>query len=372
MSSSTYKGFSTTHLLWNNLKARPMRSALSIVAIALQVCLVLFVVGLTSGAIAEWSKRVEGVGADLLVQPPNASIFFALSNAVMQESVGRQIAELKTVDQVAPVLLVMNLPTLDLVYGIDYDSFNSLSKGFHYLAGGPPQSPDDALVDDIKAQSLHLKVGDKMVLLNHEFTICGIVSHGKGARFFISLKKAQEIAGAEGRVSMFYVRSAGDTERARQQIVKLLPQHRVRSMAEYLTLLNSDQLPELKPFQRSLIAVGVIISFLVVLLTMHTLVLERTREIGILKALGYSRSGIVGLILSETVLMAFLGIVLGLVSTLGGQAVLKEVKPTLNLLITQEWVLRSIMLALVGSVAGALYPALRAAACDPVDALAYE
>ena len=99
--------------------------------------------------------------------------------------------------------------------------------------------------------------------------------------------------------------------------------------------------------------------------------IERTREIGILKALCYSRSGIVRLILCETVLMTFLGIVLGLVGTLGGQVILKEVKPTLHLLITQEWILRSIVLALTGSVAGALYPALRAAACDPVDALAY-
>lgn len=359
-------------MLWNNLRARPLRTALSVVAIALQVLLVLFVVGLTSGAISEWSKRVEGVGADLLIQPPNASIFFALSNAVMQESGAEKVLELKSVDQVAPVLLVMNVPTLDLVYGIDYKSFNSLSRGFLYLHGRAPESGEEAIVDDVKAQSLGLKVGDKMVLLGHEFTISGIVAHGKGARFFISLAKAQDIAGAEGRVSMFYVRSTGDTERARQDIVKLLPQHRIRSMAEYLTLLNSDQLPELKPFQHSLITVGVVISFLVVLLTMHTLVLERTREIGILKALGYSRSGIVRLILGETLLMTLLGIGLGLIGTVVGREVLRETMPTLNLLITQEWVLRSVVLALAGSVAGAAYPAMRAAGYDPVDALACE
>lgn len=372
MNAKGDNGFPLARLLWNNVKARPARTAVSVAAIALQVCLVLFVVGLTSGAVSEWSKRVEGVGADLLVQPPNASIFFALSNAVMQESEGEKIAALPGVDQVAPVLLVMNAPTLDLVYGIDYPSFNALSKGFLYLQGSPPHSPDDVLIDDIKSQSMGLKVSDKVVLFGQEFNVCGIVAHGKGARFFISLDKAQDIAGADKRVSMFYVRSTGDTEKTREEIVALLPNHRVRSMAEYLTLLNSDQLPELKPFVRSLIIVGVLISFLVVLLTMYTLVLERTREIGILKAIGAGRADIFRLILGETLLMASLGILAGLVSTAAARAVLHETKPALAVLITPEWVLRSIALALAGSIAGAVYPACRAAGCDPVDALAYE
>lgn len=361
-----------SRLLWSNLKARPLRTALSIVAIALQVCLVLFVVGLTYGAVAEWSRRVEGVGADLLIQPPNASIFFALSNQLMQQSVGEEVARLPGVDQVAPVLLVMNTATLDLVYGIDYPSFNALGRGFLYLRGRPMQRPEEVIVDDIKARALKLEVDDKVTLLGHEFTVAGIVAHGKGARFFLMLDKAQDIAGAENRVSMFYVRSMGDTERTRQEIARVLPNHRVRSMAEYITLLNSDQLPELKPFVRSLVSLGVAISFLVVLLTMHTLVLERTREIGILKALGARRLDILWLILGETALMALLGIVLGLIATVVGWFALRQAIPTLHLLISHEWVLRAILLALGGAIAGALYPAVRAARADPVDALAYE
>src|SRR2546425_2344922 len=80
-------GFSIWRLLWNNLGARPLRSTLSVVAIALQVFLILLIVGLTTGVMAEWANRVEGVGADIMVQSPNSSIFFAVSSAVMQESV---------------------------------------------------------------------------------------------------------------------------------------------------------------------------------------------------------------------------------------------------------------------------------------------
>lgn len=171
---------------------------------------------------------------------------------------------------------------------------------------------------------------------------------------------------------MFYVRSKGATDATRAEIVKLLPNYRVRSMAEYLSLMNSSNLPELKPFIRSMVVLGVTISFLVVLLTMHTMVLERTREIGILKALGSSRWNILTLIVGEALMMTGLGVLAGLVGTFGTAALLKHISPTLMILITKDWVLRAASLAVLGTVAGALYPAFRAAQADPVDALAYE
>ena len=359
-------------LLWSNLRARPIRTVLSTVAIALQVFMVLFFVGLTSGIVSEWAKRVEGVGADILVQPPNASIFLVFSPAVMLESIAQQIGSLKGVDEIAPVLAVMNSNTMDVVYGIDYTRFNALSKGFLFLQGKPFESLEEVIVDDIKAHTKNMRLGDKVTLLGREFTVCGIVAHGKGARFFIPLKSAQEISGAEGRVSLFYVRSMGETEHTRQEIVKLLPTYRIRSMGEYMTLMNSENLPQFKPFIRAMLGIGVMISFLVILLSMHTLVLERTKEIGILKSLGASRIDIIRLIVGETLLMAGCGIVVGLVSTYGLVALLKQTAPTLTVLISQEWILRTSALAIVGAVAGALYPAFRAAGFDPVDALSYE
>ncbi|HUI74167.1 MAG TPA: FtsX-like permease family protein [Candidatus Acidoferrum sp.] len=371
--NETYEGqLSELQLLWGNISARPFRASLSIAAIAMQVILVLMIVGLTSGVVAEWAKRVEGVGADLMVQPPNSSIFFAFSSAVMPESLADQIAKLPGVDEVAPTLILMDQKNFVVVYGIDYQRFNALSRGFLFRDGGPFTSPDDALADDVVAQSRGLKVGDTVTLLNHSFRICGIVAHGKGARFFIPLKTAQDIAGAENRVSMFYVRSKGDTEATREQILRLDPQNRVRSMAEYMTLMNSSNLPELKPFIRTMVGIGVIISFLVVLLNMHTLVMERTREIGILKALGCSRFDIVKLFLGETLILAVCGSLVGIGLTFVTQTLLHATTPTLQILITPSWVFGAILLALAGAAAGALYPSLRAASYDPVVALAYE
>ena len=294
MEDKSYKGFLVWHLLWSNLGVRPLRSALSVLALSLQVFLVLLIVGLTSGALADWRTRAEGVGADIIVQPPNSSIFFAFSSAVMPESLEDQLASLPGVDEVAPVLIVVDQHNLGVVYGIDYERFAGLSHGFSFLSGRPFQQPAEAIADDLAASSRHLRVGMTTTLNGHDFKISGIVVHGKGARFFIPLKTAQDIAGADKRVSMFYVRSTGDTEAVRNELIKLLPTYKIRSMAEYSSLMTSSNLPELKPFIRSFILLGVAISFMVVLLTMHTMVLERTRDIGVLKALGSSRLEICG------------------------------------------------------------------------------
>lgn len=364
--------FSLLQMFWGSITSRPLRSFLSVIAIAIQVILVLMIVGLTSGVVSEWGKRVEGVGADILVQPPNSSIFFAFSSAVMQESLGDQIASLSGVDEVAPTVILTEPKSLVMIYGIDYQRFNALSKGFLFLDGRPFEGPDEVIADDIIARTRHLKVGDQVALLNHTFTVSGIVAHGKGARFFIPIRTAQEIAGAEHRVSMFYVRSKGDTEATRLQIAKLLPQSSIRSLAEYVSLMNSSNLPQLRPFTRTMVALGIVISFIVVLLNMHTLVMERTREIGVLKALGFSRFDIVRMLLTETFILALFGTLFGVGLTFLTQAILKQTNPGLTVLISPSWIFAAIVLALIGAAAGALYPALRAATYDPVVALAYE
>jgi len=115
-----------------------------------------------------------------------------------------------------------------------------------------------------------------------------------------------------------------------------------------------------------------VVSFLVVLLNMHTMVMERTREIGILKALGFSRLDVVQMLLGETLILASMGTALGIALTFVTQAVLKQTNPGLTILISPAWLFSAAALALLGAASGAVYPALRAASYDPVVALAYE
>lgn len=359
-------------LILANLRARPVRTVLSMAAVSLQVFLLLFLMGLSTGIVQEWGKRVEGIGADLLVQPPNSSIFLGLSSAVLPEELTSSLKRIEGVQTVSPVLAVINTTSLSMIYGIDFNSYDQLGRGFLFHQGGRFQGPHDVIIDDIKAAANGLKVGDSMPLLNQTFRICGIVEHGRGARYFIPLRTAQEQVGVEGRVSMFWVKTDGDPAAVRQRIEQLLPRHRVRLMDEYLSLMVSSNLPQMRPFTNAVILVGLIITFLVVLLSMYTMVLERTREIGILKAMGASRWTIVTLLLCEALVIAVVGALAGVAASYLVRGIVMHLRPTLSIVITSWWLLQGVVLALGGCVLGSVYPALRAAAADPVTALAYE
>ena len=108
------------HMIVQNVLHRPVRTAITLIGVAVEVTLVIIVVGLTSGLLTETAKRTEGVGADVMVQPPSASIFMAFSGAPMPIAIGAKLEELEYVQSVAPVLVQFNsVNGLDIVCGIN-------------------------------------------------------------------------------------------------------------------------------------------------------------------------------------------------------------------------------------------------------------
>src|SRR5471032_2365771 len=119
------------HMIVQNVLHRPLRTLITILAVAIEVTLVIIVVGLTSGLLAESAKRIEGVGADIMVQPPSASVFMAFSGAPMPIAIGDKLKELDYVQAIAPVLVQFNsVNGLDVVFGVDPASFTAVSNGF--------------------------------------------------------------------------------------------------------------------------------------------------------------------------------------------------------------------------------------------------
>jgi len=117
--------------------------------------------------------------------------------------------------------------------------------------------------------------------------------------------------------------------------------------------------------------VAAAISVLVILLAMYTTVTERTRQIGILKSLGMSKTAIAWVIEQEAIIVSFLGVVVGVLLTMLAQLIVTRTT-SLAIEIEPRWVLISLGIGLLGGTIGALYPALRAARQDAVDALSYE
>jgi len=293
----------------------------------------------------------------------------------MPVKLGDRLAEIPHVLAVAPVLFVVNaVAGLSVIYGIDMSSFDRVSGGFVYHAGGPFQAPYDILADDVYAKANHTKVGDTLNMLNHEFHVAGIVEHGKGARLFIPLTTAQDMMGAQDKASIFFVKCTDPaySEGVTEAIHKLLPKHTILPIKDYMSMMTSNNLPELNVFIGAMIAIAVSIGFLVIFLSMYTTITERTREIGILKSLGASKGYIMAIILREAGLLAAVGILAGCLGSLIVRKAFLMVYPTLSIELSPEWALYAALLAIGGNLLGAFYPAMRAAQLDPVDALAYE
>jgi putative ABC transport system permease protein len=364
-------------MIVGNLVHRPLRSLISVVAIALEVTMILLIVGLSLGMLQDSRARTAGIGADVLVLPPGSSFITAFSGAPMPIKVGGVLASLPHVKSVAPVITqVASSGTLEVIAGIDLSSYESMSSGFHYLAGGPFQGPNDVLVDDLFAKSKHAKAGDSIEILNNKFRICGIVERGKGARKFVPLDTLQDLIGAKDKATVFYLK-LDDPANADAVVdeIKHVPgmeRYVANSMASYLAMMTTSNYPGLSTFIDVVVGISVVIGFIVIFQAMYTAVMERTREIGILKSMGASRLYIVNVVLRETILLALGGIVLGIAVSLAARMALAQKFPLLQVVVDGGWMVRATLIAIAGAIAGALYPAFKAAQKDPIDALAYE
>ena len=364
-------------MIFANLVHRPFRTIISVVAVAVEVTLILLIVGLSIGMLNDAKNRQAGIGADIMVQPPNSSLLMGVNGAPVSIKLADRLRKLDHVVAVTPVVAQLNTAgSVEVIDGIDLQSFEAVGGPMRYIAGGPFQGPEDILVDDYVAAAQKLKVGDSIETLNHTFRIAGVVDHGRGARKFVPIATLQDIIGAQGKASIFYVK-LDDPNNADAVVheIKSIPgmeQYGVRSLKEYLSLMTSSSIPGLSTFIKVVIGISMVIGFIVIFQAMYAAVMERTREIGILKSLGAGKVYIVNVILRETLLIAVGGIILGIAVSYMARVVLHQKFQTLPILITPEWLTRATLIAIIGSLLGAVYPALKAAQKDPIDALAYE
>jgi len=364
-------------LIFANLLHRPVRTVISVLAVAIEVIMILSIVGIFMGMLNDQRQRTNGIGADLMVRPSNASIMNGISGAPIPIRDIDAIRPLPHVAVAAPVITFFNTSPDDfgVIYGIDYPSFDAL-RPFVFLSGGPFQGANDAIVDDVFAGAKY-HVGDTVKVMNHPFRISGIVEHGKGGRKLIPIvTMGQLLGGAEGKCSIFYIKS--DDPANEQAIIdeihatKGLKDFPVQTMEEWLSEMTPDRLPGFNIALDIVTGIAVIVGFLVIFQSMYTAVLERTREIGILKSMGASKLTIVGVVLRETAVMAVAGVLVGIAGTYGVRLLLVHAFPTQHFEITGLWLARGAAIAFAGALCGALYPAWLAARKDPIDALAYE
>jgi putative ABC transport system permease protein len=360
-------------LIFANLTHRPVRTLLSVLAIAVEVTMILTLVGVSHGTLDSSMQRARGVGADIIVRPPGTSVMAALSSAPMSDKLLPFLMKQPHVT-LATGTVLQGLSGFDFITGVDFGPFNKMSGGFTYLSGGDPVNDNDITVDASYAQQHKLSVGSTLPLIDHQWHVTGIFDGGKLARICVKLPALQEIAGSTGHLSQIYVK-LDDPNLAQQGADALkseLPGYQIYTMDEFTSMFSISNVGMLRDFIGVVIGIAVVVGFIVVFMAMYTAVLERTREIGIIKAVGGSSGLVLSLLLRETLLLAVFGTLLGIVLTYGTQWLMHALPSNLVQETVYWWWLYAGGIAIVGSMLGVIVPGVKAVKQDVTEALSYE
>jgi putative ABC transport system permease protein len=363
-------------LVFENVKHRPMRSLLSILLIGVPVTLILCLVGLSRGMIADSQQRARGSGADIMVRGSNAKAMLTQSSATLSPEF------IPFFEKQPHVVLAMGLVShaIELplyVNGVDLDRFTKMSGGLRYLSGGPFQGPNDVIIDRFYAEQKKKKVGDTLELIGRPWRVSGIVDGGKLAHVLVPVKTLQDLDSANGRYSQILLKldDPANTQMVIDELKKKMgDDYPIFSMEEVTSQIQASVNSQgLSAFINVIIGIGVVIGFAVVCLSMYMSVLQRTREIGILKSLGGGKPFILTIILAEALMLGVGGTILGILFSFGARELIQAVQPaSFQVEIVVDWWPRVLGITLVAAALGSLYPGFTAASHDPIEALAYE
>jgi putative ABC transport system permease protein len=363
------------NLVTSNIRQRPIRTLVSVAGIALGVSLVMLFTGLARGMSNDLQRRASNVRAELIFMRPGAVQLTSMTTNLDTRYVDR----LKAIEGVEDALpLIRNIVPgaggigLEQVDGVDWDAYSSMN-GLTMVDGRGPQNSNEVVIDETKARNNNLHVGDTIRQLGkREYRISGIYTPESGPRVKMSLTAMQEALEAPGKCTFIFVklRNPDQVDAMAKRIDQELPGNTIQPTRDVFTSFEKN-IPYLGVFLRVLVGLAAVVSALVVMLAMYTTITERTREIGILKAMGASRGYIVGIIEKEAILISVIGLVAGFaVSLVAGYSIHRAY----GLVFEYSWTWASVAAAigLIGGVLGALYPAWRASNLDAVNALAYE
>jgi putative ABC transport system permease protein len=363
-------------LIFANLSHRPVRTLLSVLAIAVEVTMILTLVGVSHGTLDSTKERARGVGADIVIRPPNSTVMSALSSSPISEKyIGWLMQQPHITLATGTVIQTLAFP--DSITGLDFPAFNKMIGGFEYTDGGDPVNDNDIIVDKYYARQKNLHVGSTITLIEHEWRVSGVFGGtGKLARICVKLTALQAIPpGRPGYVTVLYAK-LDDPKLADQVAADLktkLPNYPIYTMDELSSMYSISNVGMLKDFIAVVIGVAVVVGFIVVFMAMYTAVLERTREIGILKAVGSGSGMILNILLRETLILALLGTAVGIVLTYGTQWLMQHSVPAS---LVQEtvygWWPIAGGIAIVGAMLGAVVPTAKAVQQDVTEALSYE
>ncbi|MFA6202208.1 MAG: ABC transporter permease [Gallionella sp.] len=367
----------------DNLYRRPARSGLTVSAISLGIAAVVALTSIAWGFEASWQKANDARGTDLIVtriasQNSMPSPFLA---AKVQDALGRLPHVKEVVGLLSEMLTVSEEAPPAFVFGWVYGSY--LWDHLRLIDGRWPADSDETvvMVGSLASEILHRKTGDQVEIEGQVFKVAGIFESSavvENGAVIMTLNRAQALTDKPGKVNFLNIKldagaSEADLASIKEQVKKTMPGFLAITSGE---LVGNNAIVRIsKAMSNATILIATLVGALVVFNTMLMSINERTREIGILLALGWQRATIIKLVFTEATLLSLLGGLLGILLGAGlavGLEHLELMRGKIDAIFSIPFLFAVLGLSVLLGVFGGLYPALKASRLLPSAALRHE
>lgn len=359
-----------------NLIRRPTRTLVTVIGIGIGVGFIISLSAMTEGFVSQFNKIAGAGQVDLVAQDADAS---DLSVAAIDERTADRIREQPGVQSVSKLLLTTtNAPGLPFFMVFGADPREDWIKHYRIREGRSLERSREIIIGRFAANSLKKQVGDTLRLSASSYEIVGIYESGvsyEDTGGVMLLKEAQERFGFNRKVSMIGIKldDPAQAETLIPALEAMFPDVIVTKASA--TTERMQDFATTNAVMGALISLTLIVGAVVMMNAMLMSVFERTQEIGVLRALGWRRGRVVSTVLVESLALSFLSAVTGIAIGVGLNY-LFTLAPDLGSFLTPEYspkvFIQVIVLALTLGAIGGIYPALRAANLQPVEALRYE
>ncbi len=365
-------------IVMKNLMRRKTRSILTIIGISVGIGAVVSLVSITQGFVSLWEVSTARRGSDLLVFPKTDASNTLFSS--MDQSLQEELKIIPGIKKVASTLV--DVVTIDdwpwiFVYGQELDSF--VLSHLNVLKGkGLTPGEKEILIGKILAQNLNITVGDDVDIEADIFKVVGIFESGtvyEDGLVFMDINQLQELMDRGKQVTSFEIQAEDRT---------LIPsiKEAVAARLPSLTAMEGKEVGEgdfgitlARALSWGVSCIALFVGLIGTLNTMYMSVFERTKEIGILRALGWRSSRVLRMILGEAVVLSLLGGIIGCFLGVQGVNLITLLPPAQSIIYGKYSLilfLQAMVIAFTMGVGGGFYPAYRAASLSPMEAIRYE